>query len=339
MSQDAKRSPLKRLHRGISSRAFHQARHALLRSIELLPAPLKFAWRNWVFSRFSSLFKGTPTFESWKEAYRYFVTERSTQIDLINLKTIPAPRQIAAKKIAIQAHLFYPDLANELATLLAQFPAPFDLLISSPDQANEHFLRTQFACLPQLQELHIAITPNQGRDLGPLLFGFGADLLQYDYFAHVHTKKSSGTNQIGDAWRRYLYEGLLDNTQGRVTKILDLLDRYGMVYPQRFAPIDVHNCQWQANWKVASAFCTSANVPIPSPGFIEFPVGSMFWAQTAALKPLLEQAFTPESFEIEQGQTDNTLAHALERSLSHIALAQGYRVAIIEPNYWLSYYP
>ena len=339
MNMAHKPSLLKRISHGFKARSQNQLRHRLLRSIEVLPAPLKFAWRNILFTRLGALFAGDTAYENWQNAYHYFVTNRASQVESIDLNTIKLPAQLPNKKIAIQAHIFYPDIAPELAQLLKDFSAPFDLLISTPDAQHEAFLRAQFASIPQLQNIRILIAPNQGRDLGPLLFGFGQDLLQYDYFAHVHTKKSSGTNQIGNAWRRYLFEGLLDNAQGRVTKILDLLDRYGMIYPERFAAIDVDNCQWRNNLAAATAFCHSANITAPDPGYIEFPVGSMFWAQTSALKPLLNEVFTPESFELELGQTDNTLAHALERSLSHIALSQGYPIGIIQSNHYLPYYP
>ena len=332
-------SLLTRISRGIKVRSQNQLRHHLLRSIEVLPAPLKFAWRNIIFSRLGALFTGNSTYENWQSAYRYFVTNRSPQIELIELSKLKLPEQLPTKKIAIQAHIFYPNIALELVQLLEDFPAPFDLFISTADGQHEVALRSQFASLPQIQNIRILITPNQGRDLGPLLYGYGQDLLQYDYFAHVHTKKSSATNQIGNAWRRYLFAGLLDNSHGRVTKILGLLDRYGLIYPERFAAIDVDNCQWRDNLPAATAFCNCANIAAPTPGYIEFPVGSMFWAQTSALKPLLNQAFTPESFELESGQTDNTLAHALERSLSHIALSQGYPIGLIQSAHYLPYYP
>lgn len=334
------KAPLgRRMKRGAQSRAYHRLQHLLLRSIEILPAPYKFAWRNTLFSRFGTLFASNATYEKWLKACDYFLTQRPAQIELIDLSNVQATELLPAKKIAIQAHIFYPDLAPELAQLLQDFPVPFDLLISTPDVRNEALLQAQFASLPKLAQLKMLITPNQGRDLGPLLYGFGKVLLEYDYFAHVHTKKSSATNQIGDAWRQYLFNGLLNNRQERVSKILGLLKRYGMVYPQKFALIDIENCHWGKNLPAAEAFCTSVNVPTPTPGYIEFPVGSMFWAKTAALKPLLMESFIPESFEPEMGQTDNTLAHALERSLTHIALSQGYPIAILKAPHWLDYYP
>jgi lipopolysaccharide biosynthesis protein len=80
-------------------------------------------------------------------------------------------------------------------------------------------------------------------------------------------------------------------------------------------------------------------IPTPSPGYIEFPSGSMFWAKTAALKPLLEHPFALNDFETETGQTDHTIMHAIERSLAHISLSKGYPIALLRYPSAISFYP
>jgi lipopolysaccharide biosynthesis protein len=307
--------------------------------LEKTPVPGRFALRNALFTHLASLFVDSDAYAQWQAAMDYFVLNRSSKIQLIDLQAIPTPNSLTAKKIAIQAHIFYPDLASELAKVLASFPAPFDLLISTPDAHNEEGLRKQFQGIQHLQKLQILITPNRGRDIAPLLCGFGKELLNYDYFAHVHTKKSSVTNEIGNAWRQYLINGLLNSSQDRSLKILGLLEKFGLVYPQKFPFIDVQNCQWGENLKTASNLCKAMQIPAPLPGYIEFPAGSMFWAKTAALKPLLEHSFTIDDFETENGQTDGTIMHAMERSLTHIAISQGYLVALLKYPSAISYHP
>lgn len=320
---------IKRKYRSVKTRSKNSLAHLLLSTLEKIPPPQKFAARNFLFSRLSPLFLGNPAYQSWHEANRYFVTHRHPLIDILNLDSTSITHKVTDKKIAIQIHIFYPELASELAHYLKDFPARFDLLISTPDASNEELIRSSFEGFPNLGEIHLQITPNRGRDFAPLLVSFGKQLLQYDYFAHLHTKKSIGTNPIGDAWRQYLYQGLLSNSDGRMQKILSLLDQYGLIYPEKFPLIDVQNCQWVNNYPRGKELCKELGISAPVDGYVEFPVGSMFWANTQALKSLLEHDFDLEDFEEELGQTDNTLMHTLERSLSYVALSQGRRIGIL----------
>ena len=209
--------------------ATNHLQHQLLVSIEKMPPPYRFAWRNILFGNLPGVFVQSLAYQKWKEAYTYFIDNRPTSIQIIDLEKIAKPKIAPSKKIAIHAHIFYLDLVPQLVALLAKFPLPFDLLISAVDATQEELLLSQFQGLPQLKTLQIRITPNRGRDLGPMLNTYGKDLLQYDCIAHVHTKKSVGTNTIGNRWRDYLWEGLLSHEQERIPKLIELLSTYGLI--------------------------------------------------------------------------------------------------------------
>jgi len=339
MTQFSQPSTILRLMRSAKIRATNHLQHQLLVSIEKMPPPYRFAWRNFLFSKLPSMFIQSPAYQQWEKAYAYFIDNRPASIQLIDLEKIAELNIAPSKKIAIHAHVFYLDLVPQLVALLAKFPLPFDLLISAVDATYEELLLSQFQGLSQLKALQIRITSNRGRDLGPMLFTYGKDLLQYDCIAHVHTKKSVDTNAIGNRWRDYLWEGLLSPERERIPKIIELLSTYGLIYPQKFPLIDVQNCQWGQNHATAHDLCDKLTVPQPPEGYIEFPAGTMFWANPQALKPLLDYSFTPQDFEEEQGQSDGTIMHTIERSLAHIAQAQGYPIGLLRYPSVISYYP
>ena len=339
MSEPVQPTRVSQMLKSAQARAQAHLQHWGLRLIELTPAPRKFALRNALFTHLSFLFQGTPSFAVWQKAFDYFITQRQTQIELIDLAALPIPQQLPMKKIALHAHLFYTDLANPLAELIKSLPTPIDLFISTPHQADLETIEHLFKPLPTVKRLVIELTPNRGRDLAPMICTFGRELASYDYFAHIHTKKSFAANPIGDAWREYLWSQLLGSAHHRIEKILALLSSDALVYPQKFAPIDVINCQWGPNWEAAKRLCQQWQITAPPKGFVEFPVGTMFWAQSKALSPLLLSGLEYADFEEELGQTEGTLAHALERSITHLCTAQGLEVAILTSHFFFNPYP
>ena len=318
------------------------ARHYLWTFWERQPDSRKHAVRNLLFMNVGSLFVGTPPYEQWQNAKAYFDCLLTSQVDVIHLKTLSLSKKTEAKehkRIAVHAHIFYAELAPELLNYFNQFPASFDLYISTPHEHDSELLSALFSQCSQIEKLVIQVTPNQGRDLGPMFAAFGKQLLNYDYFCHIHTKKSIGTNTIGQRWREYLWSALLSNQDQRLEKIWSLLQTHALVYPQKFHWIDVTNCQWGANHTQAIELCQDLGIAPPPDGYIEFPVGSMFWAQTQALAPLLQMGLAFDDFDPELGQTDQTLAHALERFIGYLTLAQGHKIALIQNPLLLNHYP
>ena len=75
-------------------------------------------------------------------------------------------------------------------------------------------------------------------------------------------------------------------------------------------------------WRATSS---SWGLQIPPNEAIDFPVGSMFWARSAALQPLLDLRLGFEDFEdTNPQQRDGTLAHAIERSFLFSCCKAGY---------------
>jgi lipopolysaccharide biosynthesis protein len=322
-------------------------RHWVLSWIASLPAPTQFIWRNRIFTAVPRLFRSSSQYHLWQNARAYFITERPKDRQLIKLDTIdlsPLKKQSTPPRIAVHAHMFYPEVAPLLATYLAQFPQNIDLFISNPKEQDQDYLYKQFEKVSTIKRLEVRLTPNQGRDIAPMIDPFGKTLLEYDYIAHIHSKKSVGTNNIGQLWCDYLWESVLSNQNERLSKIWALLQDHSMVYPEKFHLIDVANCRWGNHLPRSIALCEQLNISPPtatltSEDFVEFPVGSMFWARADALAPLLASRLSYQDFEAESGKTDGTLNHTIERNLTYIALSQGLPIAVLQNTLFSHAYP
>ncbi len=65
----------------------------------------------------------------------------------------------------------------------------------------------------------------------------------------------------------------------------------------------------------------------PLPPFFDFPIGTMFWARTSALGPLLALGLDWNDYPAEPVPVDGTILHAIERLLPFAARHAGYRYA------------
>src|SRR5262249_48970058 len=140
--------------------------------------------------------------------------------------------------------------------------------------------------------VHIRVLPNRGRDIGPLLTGFGKEVCErYELIGHLHGKRTvsaSGTSDpyLGERWREFLWQNLLGDQHSMLDVILARMaadPKLGLVFPE-----DPHLPCWDANRAIADAIARRMGLAEPLPEFFDFPVGTMFWARTAALKPLFD---------------------------------------------------
>lgn len=221
------------------------------------------------------------------------------------------------KKIAVHLHCFYADMIPQICEYLASIPFEFDLFISVPqNQAIDLNLRQQFRSrLPRLRKCELQICPNRGRDIAPMICTFGEKLLNYDFFCHIHTKKSLHTPAHAK-WATFIYDHLF-GTQDWMERILHLLATDAdTVYPPDFLMMREEPSGWGSNivfaQKVLKKYGKNVDLEKDFP-LIEFPQGSMFWGRTQALKELLQLPLTYEDFPQEPLGTDGSIAHALER--------------------------
>ena len=223
-------------------------------------------------------------------------------------------------KIAVQAHVFYEDLIDEVIDKTNNISYPFDLYISTDSQEKKTFIEKKLAKKSKASKRQVKIFMNKGRDVMPFILQLQPVYKQYEYICHIHTKKSLH-NDVGTIWRDYLYENLL-GSKGIVDEILHVFETrqdIGVVFPQNIDLMD--SCiEWGSNKEIAETLLKKMKVSIdlPESDHIMFVAGDMF-----------DLSLSERDFPEENAQIDGTIMHAIERLWLYLAAGNGYDYQLI----------
>ncbi|MDO8364851.1 MAG: rhamnan synthesis F family protein [Actinomycetota bacterium] len=238
--------------------------------------------------------------------------------------TRPAP---GGPRICVMIHAFYPDVLPELLRSVSALAGRATLLVNVCDAA--HVAAADRAITDVLgagTDRVVRCSPNRGRNFAPLFCTFAAEVRAHELLLHLHTKKSlyGGSERVD--WRGHLLRAL---TGPVVPAVLDLFasdPEVGVLHPSVYDEMPPWSAHWLGNVPHGRALFQRCGLdPAEVDGYVDYPVGGMFWARVDALLPLLDAGLTLDDFELEAGQTDCTLAHAVERTITPVARSRGYR--------------
>lgn len=228
--------------------------------------------------------------------------------------------------LAIHVHAYYPDFIIEVYRYLEQVVYPFELFITTCSVENQQFIADYFKSANRNFSLNILTVENRGRDICPMLTAFPEMWACYDIVAHVHSKKSHHT-EFGDEWRRYLLAQMLGSTEIVESIMLFLTENkdVGFFFPDNYYKIKKY-IEWGSSWELTLSMLRRLDVAAPQKPIIpEFAAGSMAWFRTSAFRRFVSTFTSNNDFEIESGQLDATVAHAIERAFPLVAKAEGFR--------------
>ena len=166
--------------------------------------------------------------------------------------------------------------------------------------------------------------PDRGRDIAAKLVGLADIYRRYDRVLHLHSKKSVHWDQ-GPAWRQYASSRSCLGHHEIVRSILSAFDsdpRLGIILPQHFDPVKPF-VDWGYDYRRCRDFGRRLGIEVTRDQPLEFSSGSMFWARSAALRPLLDLDLSFDHFPAESFK-GGTLAHVIERLYLRICERSGH---------------
>ena len=226
-------------------------------------------------------------------------------------------------RIAVVAHVFYPELYEELLDAVELMSEPFDLFVTLVEGTSDHLVDLVLARFP---DAHVWCFPNRGRDILPFMtIAATGALSDYALVCKIHTKRSPHLAD-GEAKRRQLLSGILPNSEGIAALIaaFDADPDLGLVVANGY--IFEGKEFWDGNIEHLKNLLPLIGHTVEQATRLPFAGGSIFWLRPLILRELVGLNLTPEDYEPEPIPPDGTLAHAVERLFTVACHSAGLRV-------------
>lgn len=242
------------------------------------------------------------------------------------------------------AHIFYPEMTDEILDRADHLPDAYDLLITTPeaDRATAIQQRLDARDLRGSAEVRL-LESNNGRDQGAFLIGCRDVLIDggYDLIVKVHSKKTpQDSPAVGAHFKEQQFGNLL-HSPGYAANVVALFQQepgLGLAYPPTVHlghPTMGHG--WWQNKPGFKEWCQTLGIRVPLDETSPLaPYGSMYFARPEALRLLVEHPWTFDDFGGADAYQDGGLAHILERMPSYAAGELHYHTRTIASADYLS---
>jgi len=228
-------------------------------------------------------------------------------------------------KVAIQAHIFYEDLVDDIINITNNIPVKFDLYITTNNLNKRKIIKEHVEAKSKANKYQIKIVKNKGRDILPLLIQMRKVFNKYKYFCHIHSKKTLQNPIYGYKWRLYLYKNLL-GSRDTISEILSDFEenrKLGFIFPETF------HLAKESALKLDEQLLNSMNYLIRKlfgefkiGDKLDFPAGNMFWARSKAVYQIFNINLENDIYL--EGEGNQTILFAIERIWLYIVKYNGY---------------
>jgi rhamnosyltransferase len=234
-------------------------------------------------------------------------------------------------RIVAVAHIYYPEMTDEILDRLDHLPA-YDLVVTTADEQRREAIRAVLERRGRAGDVRV-VASNKGRDISAFFIDCRdvIDSDEHDLVVKVHSKKSPQDDPtVGEMFKRHLFENLL-SSPGYVANVLRLFQQHsslGMVVPPvHHIGYPTLGISWFQNKERAQELADQLGITVPFD--TSTPVaayGSMFIARPHTLRKLAAAGFSHDDFPDDAAYRDGALSHVVERLMAYSVLSSGYHV-------------
>jgi lipopolysaccharide biosynthesis protein len=240
------------------------------------------------------------------------------------------------RPLGIFVHVYYEDLADEIAGYLVRIDAPKRIYVSTTSDEKQRWIRAAFERHDLGQVTEIIAVPDYGFDFASFLIKFSRKFKYHDVCLKIHSKKSlNQPPEFGKGFRSHLFHELMGDSE-RVQSIINTMLAHpdvGVLIPQfyDYPGIGPGRGDIGPNHENMQLILAKIDINLLPDQEIYYPVGSMFWFRGTALAGLAGLGFDWLDFGCAIDQRDGTLAHAMERCVLFFSAKAGMKWGFLPP--------
>ncbi len=227
-------------------------------------------------------------------------------------------KSAVSNKIAIVLHIYYDEVVHEIMDNLKPLNEIADLFVSYCDHISDEQEQRLLANIQQYySKINIIKVPNHGRDIFSFTQWVNKGFLKdYKVVLKLHSKRSKH-NKKGDYYRKALVSAITP-PEFSLESIQDLItnDQWGIVINHDFLLKDTK--KWDDNYYLTSKLLQQYNINVDDYEFC-LAAGCIYWLSGSMIDRFSQISYNAYDFELEDGQKDATMAHAIERIFTYLA--------------------
>jgi lipopolysaccharide biosynthesis protein len=249
------------------------------------------------------------------------------------------PKLPANLRVAVCAHVYYPDVLEEILVRTHNIPTAYDLFITTATAENKAVIEARCAESGIAADVRV-VQQNRGRDMSSLYIDLKDVVIDggYDLICRLHSKRSPQVNSsTGTYFKHYIFDAVLASP-AYTSHLLDFLvtnPHVGMAFaPMIHTGYATMGNGWFQNRDVFKRIMSDLSCDVPKEPYSPIAAyGTVYWFRPEALLPLFEGHYGYEDYNLEPNHFDGGLAHGQERAMTYIAQARGYMTATVWPDY------
>ncbi|MFJ6653176.1 rhamnan synthesis F family protein [Microbacterium sp. NPDC091313] len=244
----------------------------------------------------------------------------------------------------VAAHIFYPEMTDEILDRADSLPGEWDLIVTTPDEHRAAEIGEALARRTARGAVEVRVLPsNNGRDQSAFLIACKDVLLHggYELVVKLHSKKTpQDARNVGRHFKLQQFDNLL-NSDGYAANLVALFQTepgLGIAFPPMIhIGYPTMGRGWWSNRPGFERLAEELGIQVPLDDISPLaPYGSMFIARPEALRLLVDHDWSYQDFGGADAYRDGGLAHILERMPVYAAGELGYHARTVTNAQYMS---